>query len=381
MSADVDLIFYDTTSLHFEINDEDEALQTKDRRTYLPLRKRGYSKNGRDDAPQIVVGLAVTRDGLPVRSWVFAGNTADVATVEKVKADLRGWRLGRCVFVGDAGMTSEDNRRKLALGNGKYILGAKMRAGDEVTTEVLARQGRYHEVRDNLRVKEVIVGDGERRRRYVVCHNPDEAARQQAHRSKLVAELEAEIATMKTDSDRGHSKRMCALLTSSRYGRYLREASGGKLRIDRAAVTEAARYVGKWVITSNDDTLSVEDLALGYKQLLRVEQCWRQLKSGLRMRPVFHWRPWRIQAHVTISVLALLLERVAEIRGGDTWRNLVAQLDTIKVVEYDRGETRVQQTSELREDTDALLVRLGVPPPPRLHAIGPIPSDPTGPAA
>jgi hypothetical protein len=376
MSADVDLIFYDTTSLHFEINDEDEALQTKDRRTYLPLRKRGYSKNGRDDAPQIVVGLAVTRDGLPVRSWVFAGNTADVATVEKVKDDLRGWRLGRCVFVGDAGMTSEDNRRKLALGNGKYILGAKMRAGDEVTTEVLARQGRYHEVRDNLRVKEVIVGDGERRRRYVVCHNPDEAARQQAHRSKLVAELEAEIATMKTDSDRGHSKRMCTLLTSSRYGRYLRETSGGKLRIDRAGVTEAARYDGKWVITSNDDTLSVEDLALGYKQLLRVEQCWRQLKSGLRMRPVFHWRPWRIQAHVTISVLALLLERVAEIRGGDTWRNLVAQLDTIKVVEYDRGETRVQQTSELREDTEALLAKLGVPPPPRLHAIGPIPSGP-----
>ena len=380
MSADVDLIFYDTTSLHFEINDEDEALQIKDRRTYLPLRKRGYSKNGRDDAPQIVVGLAVTRDGLPVRSWVFAGNTADVATVEKVKEDLRGWRLGRCVFVGDAGMTSEDNRRKLALGNGKYILGAKMRAGDEVTKEVLARQGRYHEVRDNLRVKEVIVGDGERRRRYVVCHNPDEAARQQAHRSKLVAQLEAEIATMKTDSDRGHSKHMCALLTSSRYGRYLRETSGGKLRIDRAAVAEAERYDGKWVITSNDDTLSVEDLALGYKQLLRVEQCWRQLKSGLRMRPVFHWRPWRIQAHVTISVLALLLERVAETRGGDTWRNLAARLDTIKVVEYDRGETRVQQTSELREDTEALLVKLGVPPPPRLHAIGPIPSGPTGPA-
>jgi hypothetical protein len=223
MNSDVDLIFHDTTSLHFEINDEDEAEQIKDDRPHPPLRKRGYSKNGRDDAPQIVVGLAVTRDGLPVRSWVFAGNTADVSTVERVKEDLRGWRLGRCVFVGDAGMTSEDNRRQLALGNGKYILGAKMRAGDEVTKDVLARQGRYHEVRDNLRVKEVFVGDGERRRRYVVCHNPDEAARQHAHRSKLVAQLEAEIASTKTNSERGHSKRVCALLTSSRYGRYLRE--------------------------------------------------------------------------------------------------------------------------------------------------------------
>jgi hypothetical protein len=376
MNADVDLIFYDTTSLHFEVDDEDDHVQTKEDREYPPLRKRGYSKNGRDDAPQIVIGLAVTRDGLPVRSWVFAGNTSDVSTVEKVKGDLRGWKLGRCVFVGDAGMTSEDNRRQLALGNGKYILGAKMRAGDEVTTEVLARQGRYHEVRDNLRVKEVFVGDGERRRRYVVCHNPVEAERQQEHRRELVAQLEAEIATMTTDADRGHSKRMCALLTSSRYGRYLRETSTGKLRIDRAAVAEAERYDGKWVITSNDDTLTVEDLALGYKQLLRVEQCWRQLKSGLRMRPVHHYRPWRIQAHVTISVLALLLERMAEIRAGDTWRNLVAQLDTIKVVEYDRGETRIQQTSDLRTHVEVLLVKLGVPPPSRLHLIGQIPGEP-----
>ncbi|KAB2899315.1 MAG: IS1634 family transposase [Kofleriaceae bacterium] len=266
MNADVDLVFYDTTSLHFEIDDEDEAQQSKGDRTYRPQRKRGYSKNGRDDAPQVVIGLAVTRDGLPVRSWIFPGNTADVATVEKVKEDLRGWRLGRCVFVGDAGMTSEDNRRTLALGGGKYILGAKMRAGDEVTTEVLARQGRYHEVRDNLRVKEVVVGDGERRRRYVVCHNPDEAARQGEHRRKLVAQLEAEIAAMKASTSK-HSKRVCTLLASSRYARYLRETSGGKLRIDRAAVAEAARYDGKWVITSNDDTLTAEDLALGYKQL------------------------------------------------------------------------------------------------------------------
>jgi len=371
MNADVDLIFYDTTSLHFEVDEEDEAHLKRQGREYAPLRKRGHSKNGRGDAPQIVIGLAVTRDGLPVRSWVFSGETNDVTTIEKVKADLRGWRLGRCVFVGDAGMNSEDNRRRLALGNGKYILASKMRAGDEVTKDVLARAGRYQDVRDNLQVKEVIVGDGERRRRYVVCHNPAEETRQREHRNKLVAQLEAELASMQHGAT-GHSKKACALITSSRYGKYLRQTKRGLLRVDRAAVKEAARYDGKWVITSNDDTLTAEDLALGYKQLMRVEQCWRQLKSGVRMRPVFHYRPWRIQAHVTISVLALLLERVAEIRTGDTWRNLVAQLDTIKVVEYDRGETRIQQTSELRDDVAALFVKLAVPLPPRLHAIGPI---------
>src|SRR5215216_18893 len=204
MNADVDLIFYDTTSLHFEVDEEDEARLHHRGREYPPHRKRGYSKNGRGDAPQIVIGLAVTRDGLPVRSWVFSGETSDVTTIEKVKTDLRGWRLGRCVFVGDAGMNSEENRRSLALGNGKYILASKMRAGDEVTKDVLARAGRYQDVRDNLQVKEVIVGDGERRRRYVVCHNPVEETRQREHRGKLVEQLEAELASMKL-SPTGHS--------------------------------------------------------------------------------------------------------------------------------------------------------------------------------
>jgi transposase len=392
LNADVDVIFYDTTSLHFEIDEEDEIAQPHRGREYEPLRQRGHSKNGRGDAPQIVVGLAVTRDGLPVRSWVFSGETGDVTTVAKVKEDLQGWRLGRCVFVGDAGMNSEDNRKKLALGNGKYILAARLRAGDEVTTDVLTRAGRYHAVRDNLRVKEVLVGDGARQQRYVVCHNPAEQQRQAAHRNKLVAELEAELATIEQREGKAHSKRACELRTSARYGRLLRETKTGKLVIDRGAIADAARYDGKWVITSNDDTLTAEDLALGYKQLLRVEQCWRQLKSGLRMRPVFHHRPWRIQAHVTISVLALLLERIAEIRAGDTWRNLRAELEHVKVVEYDRAAARVQQTTELRPQTAALLERLRLQPPPKIHSAMPIPppaeaappsntTDPADPAA
>jgi hypothetical protein len=123
--------------------------------------------------------------------------------------------------------------------------------------------------------------------------------------------------------------------------------------------------------------LTVEDLALGYKQLMRVEQCWRQMKSGLRMRPVFHYRPWRIQAHVTISVLALLLERVAEIRAGDTWRNIAARLEKIQVVEYDRGEARIRQTTEVRPEVEMLLRKLGVALPPKLHSVESVPpADP-----
>lgn len=378
LNVDVDLIFYDTTSLHFEVDEEDEGLSQGNalagRRSYEALRKRGHSKNGRGDAPQIVVGLAVTRDGLPVRSWVFPGNTNDVTTIEKVKADLRGWQLNRCVFVGDAGMNSEDNRRRLSLGGGKYIFATKMRAGDEVSKDVVTRAGRYQDVAENLRVKEVVVGDGERRRRYVVCHNPEQADRQRQHRERLLEELRLELESQSQPLRAGrHAKHTCQLVTSRRYGRYLRQTAIGIPKIDRAAVAAEAKLDGKWVITSNDDTLTPEDLALGYKQLMRVEECWRTMKSGLRTRPVFHWSPHRICAHISLCVLALLLERVAERRAGDTWRNILAQLDAIKVVEYERTGTRVLQTTEIRSEVTELLQRLKVAPPPRLHRVNATP--------
>ena len=202
MQADADLIFYDATSLHFEVDEEDRiplrGNELAGSREHPPLRKRGHSKNGRGNAPQIVVRLAVTRDGLPVRSWAFPGQTTDVTTVEKVKGDLRGRRLGRCVFGGDAGMNSEESRRTLSLGGGKYILAARMRAGDVVAREVLTRAGRYQVVAENLRVKEGVVGEGERRQRCVVCSNPEEAERQANHRKQVLEELGRELASLKT---------------------------------------------------------------------------------------------------------------------------------------------------------------------------------------
>ncbi len=190
----------------------------------------------------------------------------------------------------------------------------------------------------------------------------------------MIEELTAELVTLQERPDGTHTTRAHELLTSGRFRRYLRQVGTGGLAIDRAAVKDAERYDGKWVITSNDDTLTAEDLALGYKQLLRVEACWRTLKSGLRIRPMFHFRPWRIQSHVGLSVLALLLERIVEIRAGDTWRNVRATLESIKVVEYERAGARVRQTTDVRPEAAALLRKLKVPLPPKLHAVAPIPA-------
>ena len=377
LSLDVELIFYDTTSLHFEIDEVDWGVGDEDlvegslaagSKTYPAPRKRGLSKNGRGDAPQIVVGLAVTRDGLPVRHWVFPGNTVDVRTVTQVKDDLRGWQLSRCVFVGDAGMVSQDNLKQLSESGGKYILCMPMRRGDEVTREVLQRPGRYQRVADNLRVKEVIVGDGERRRRYVVCHNPQEETRQRAHRKQILRELEAELASLKEVRGEGHTKRVCELRASHRYGRYLRLTKGGLLRIDAAKQRAEERLDGKFVVQSNDDSLTPADLALGYKQLQRVEEAWRTLKSGLRLRPVFHWAPHRIHAHVALSVLALLLERVIEQACGDTWRNIRDDLEQIKLAQLLSPHGEIWQVTEPLSETANRLKCLGIKnPPPVLH--------------
>jgi hypothetical protein len=380
-SCDVELIFYDTTTLHCEIDAEDaggveDATQVGSAlaggQTYPALRQRGKAKNKRGDVPQVLVGLAMTRDGLPVRAWVFRGDTVDVETVAQVKADLRGWKLTRSVFVGDAGMVAEANLQALAAGGGKYILCMPVKAGNEVADAVLTRPGRYRVVAPNLAVKEVVVGDGERRRRYVVCYNAEEAQRQQAHRAQVVAELDAELPTLRSAG--AHSKRVCALRTSERYGKYLTQDRHGRLKLDPAKVRQAERLDGTFVVHSNDDTLTPDDLALGYKQLMRVERAWRLLKSGLRIRPLFHWAPQRLGAHVSLTMVALLLERLAERACGDTWRNIRDDLRQIKLAQFSTPQGDLWQVTEPLPAAANRLKQLGIPPPPPVVKIDAAPT-------
>ncbi|MEK7362135.1 MAG: transposase, partial [Pseudomonadota bacterium] len=210
--------------------------------------------------------------------------------------------------------------------------------------------------------QEVIVGEGERRRRYAVCFNPLEAKRQKSHREDLLKELEAELAGLSDLAKVSHTKRVCALRTSARYGRLLKETKQG-LAIDRQAVTELERFDGKFVVHSNDDTLTAEDMALGYKQQQRVEEAWRTMKSGLKMRPVFHWAPHRIHAHIAITVLSLLLERTIEHACQDTWRNVRDDLKHIQLAQLFSPNGRVWQVTEPSSDAAKRLKALTIKPP------------------
>lgn len=364
LRADVDLVFFDTTSAWFEIDDEDEGKDLYKGRLLPTLRKLGYSKEGRDGDPQVVIALAVTRDGVPVRSWVFPGNTVDATTVATIKRDLAAWKLSRVLLVGDAGMDSEENRKELAAGLGRFVLAVPAGRLKEVREDVLSRAGRFRKVGDNLEVKEVVVGDGERRRRYVVCRNRREEERQWRRRERVLVELGEELASLGHAAGEAHTRRVCALLASRRYGRYLTQAADGTIDMDPAKVKRAAALDGRWVVLTNDDTLSAADAAQAYKAAMLIESCFRRLKTtGLRIRPVYHWTTHRIIAHVKLCVLALLLQRAAEIRSEDTWRNLSHVLEQIQAVEVQVGSRAIVRTTKLTAEAERVLASLGVARP------------------
>jgi Transposase DDE domain len=361
---DVDLVFYDATTAWFETAEEDVAAHEWRGLTFEPLRRRGHSKEGRDNDPQVVIALAVTRDGVPVRSWVFPGATPDVTTVRKIKDDLRAMRLGRVLFVGDAGLYSKANLDELAEGAGRYVLAAPIGRVREIRDEVLSHPGRYADVTPSLRAKEVVLGEGERRRRYVLCLNEEEADRQRRRRAEI---LEAELASLKAD----HPKAACRLIASRRFGPYLSRDDGGRPYLDREKVRRAEQLDGKFVLTTNDDTLSVADIALGYKGMWVIESCFRRMKTtGLAVRPMFHWMPHRITAHVKLCVLALMIQRTAEIATGLSWRQLAGTLERLKAVRYtSEGRTIVQATTVGPELAD-VLGKLEVPAPKAILAVG-----------
>ncbi len=359
-NLEVDLIFYDTTTASFWTDYEDNPELNPD----TTLRCFGHSKEG-TWSPQVVVALAVTREGIPVRSWVMPGNTADTSTVERIRADLRGWNLGRAMFVADSGMNSEDNRAELARACGKYLLACRMASVAEIKRDVLSKRGRYTVFKDNLQAKEVIIGDGERRKRYILCYNPKEAKRQFKHRQMIVELLETEL-------DRHQDKSTTAqwaidLLASRRFKRYLRITKSKQIRIDRTAIRQAAKYDGKWVIETNDDTISLEDAACGYKGLMVIERCFRSLKrTQIKMTPMYHWLSRRIECHVKICVLALMIERIAERSCNKPWHQIRRSLDSLQVTKLFNLNQRVHLRNEVSSDTRNILKKLDIKTPKQL---------------
>ena len=355
LNLTVDLIFFDTTNTYFEIDEPGPS----------DLKAYGKSKHKRDDLPQVTIGLAVTREGIPVRCWVLPGNQHDSQCVDQVQKDLNNWNLGRVVWVMDRGMSSEQNQRFLQRAGGQYILGEKL-SGNRLNEMALAHPGRFKVLTDNLHIKEVFAGEGTGRRRYVIAYNPQQAELDRINREQILERLSCELQVL---NRKNKTKAQCKLVLHRSMGRYVKELKSGKLKIDKAKVKQDEKLDGKYLLSTSDQHLSAEDIALGYKQLLEVERAFRTLKSTLCLRPVYHSKDDRIRSHVLLCWLALLLVRIAEVETGITWPKIRRQMQQLNLIEFFDKNGRILQHTELTPDQRNILNKLKIKPPKRVMKV------------
>jgi len=315
----LELVFFDTTSIYFE-GEGGESLG-----------QYGHSKDHRPDLKQMVVGVVLDNEGYPLCSELWPGNTTDVKSLVPVVNRLKNrFHVGEVCIVADRGMISAETIEKIQARGWRYILGVRMRRTQEANAIVLARAGRYEEVYPQsverkapspLKVKEVWVEE----RRYVVCLNEDQAAKDRHDREAIVAALKEAL--------RGGDK---SLIGNRGYRRYVK-SSGEHFAIDEQKIREEARFDGKWVLTSNM-ALSARDLALKYKQLWQVEAIFRTMKSQLATRPIYHKCDDTIRGHVFCTFLALLMRKELEQRlerrnWSLEWADVIRDLDRLQEIE------------------------------------------------
>lgn len=350
----VDLVLWDTTTTYFE------------GRQANGLAEFGFSKDKRPDRVQIMVGVLMSRDGFPIAHEVFPGDTAELETFrEALRMVKERFNIGRVILVADRGMVSEDLLGEIERAGLEYIVGVKMRKL-KAAREVLARAGRYHVVSDSLQVKEVTV-EGVR---YVVCLNPMERGRDGKVREEAVASLREKLA-------KGQTKQ---LIGNSAYRRYLR-VSGSSVTIDERALKEDERYDGKYVLRTNT-RLDPEEVASSYKSLWQVERAFRELKSGLDLRPVYHWTETRIRGHVMVCFLALVLEmalrrKLAAVSDGEVkYDRVLGDLGQLSAVEVKLDDKCYLARTELVGEADVAFRALGMRPPNHVIEMPCVGSDP-----
>jgi len=342
------LVFFDTTSLSF--HGEGGSLGA-----------HGHSRDHRPDLKQVVVGALLAGDGRPISCDVYEGNHTDArALLPVVDRARERFGLSEVCFVADRGMVSASVIDGLEERNMGYILGMRFRQAREVRDVVLSHPGRYQVVADNLHVKDVMVEN----RRYIVCRNPQEAAKDKADRELILETLEEKLQGGGT-----------SLVGNRGFRRYLRVEKGA-MRIDPKKVEAEARYDGKWVLRTNT-TLPAAKVALQYKQLLMVEQFFRVAKVLLETRPIFHQYAATITGHIFVSFLALVLRhelrRRLELHGVDAeWADILRDLARVREVDVRHDSKRYVLRPPLHGVAGKVFQAVGVaiPPPAREVAHG-----------
>ena len=334
----VNLVFFDTTSIYFEGNGGES------------LGQYGYSKDRRPDERQMIVGAVIDSAGRPISCPMWPGNMADSKTLIPLIERLKErFGVGDIVIVADRGMVSKETVGELEdLGVG-YIFGVKMRKEKEAKGEVLSRAGKYREVKDNLKVKEVQI-EG---RRYIVCLNPEEAERDRAEREAIRESLRRKL-----------KEGAKALIGNRGYRKYLK-IEKTSIEIDEEKIKSEERFDGKYVLRTNTSLLA-EEVALRYKELWQVERIFREVKSVLETRPIYHKYDSTIKGHVFCSFLALVVmkELIRRVDFKAEWDEIRQDLDSLYETEIRLDSKGYLLRSKLQGVCGKLFKSVGVAIPP-----------------
>lgn len=341
----VDLVFFDTTSIYFEGAGGEE------------LGARGFSKDHRPDLNQMVVGAALNQHGRPICCEMWPGNTADVTSLVPIAEKIQDrFTSGSFCVVADRGMISEETMAKLEKKGLSYILGVRMRNQTLVREEVLSRAGRYAEVeirhKNTIKVKEVWQ-DG---KRYIICLNEAQARKDKADREAIIASLQEAL--------RSSPK---ALVGNKGFRKYLK-IDKEAVKIDLNKIKEEARFDGKWVLQTNM-ALSATEVALKYKELWQVEQVFREMKSILNTRPIFHKTDDAIRGHVFCSFLALVLkkeldDRLERMNLDLEWYDIKQDLDALQEISLKENDREYLVRTECKGTCSSVFKAVGVALPP-----------------
>ncbi len=328
---DLRVVFYDCTSVYFQGHEGDED-----------FRKFGYSRDKRKDRPQVVVGLVMTKDGLPVAHYTFPGNTADKSTFRGVIQDLRQrWGVERCVVVADRGMLTEVNLSELEAGGFGYVLSLNMKQ-HKAFLRALPRlkkgleaewEERYGKEEEAERSRDVYREQALEGLRLVVAYNPARAEHSRRLRERLCEAAEEAIfgwIEKLNAQDRGMLFRGRGLTDQgvllkthdllkrkgirSYYRVFLDEKGYVRCHKNRKVWNRAERLDGILAVITTEKELTPKEVIEQYKDLQDVERGFRTLKSSLEIRPVYHWTERRIRAHVFLCVMALQMQRAMRTR-------------------------------------------------------------------
>jgi transposase len=390
-SLKLSLVFYDLTSTWFEGD-------------CCPLAEYGYSRDKRFDEKQIVLGLLTTVEGLPIAHQVWNGKRVDVTTVRQMTERLgERFDIGETIFVGDCGMLSAENLQALTRAGYRYILGLKSRS-KEARALIAPGDGApgldsYTVVeKDKLLAREVQGADG---LRYIVCHSFERAKVDQAQRRRQIETTTSKLQRLEADLESGRvidgedlQRRLATIFGRKHVRRYFHwsaETKEGRATLSWSLDTESLAYEelreGKWVIKT-DTSLSVVEVIRQYKNLQRVENAFDDMKHLLMLRPIRHYAPPRVEAHVLICVLAYLLARVLELRlaeAGLTRTDQISRqrqtypmtagraldlLEDVKAVEIHLDGQWLDHVTQISPQARSILKALGTLPAQRTLARG-----------